>query len=270
MRYYFQRAGAGLPQQQRNGFQFFGPEAFFFSQRIATAAYQYNFIFQKRTVVDGWIFRPAFNHTQVNFFGQQGLFNLSGIAAGKGKSYIAVLAVKAGQQGWNHVLRHGGAGAQSQLSAMVFYQAVHFKFHSAVEASQDFYMLQQGLPGSGQADFVALAFKQFLFKMVFQFVNMPGNGGLGDVEFFSGTGKVEALGHSIKHLQAKVKHGVKVLNTSLKFEITGRAFLSVAENHIVSIPPAFRTSDIEEHQAFHIPEIWNAWLKKEFLCGSLW
>ena len=91
-----------------------------------------------------------------------------------------ITAMESGQDRRDDIRRGRHAAAQEESAALTPGQTAHVEFNVAVYGKELFGMLQQPLARDRQADAGSVSFEQFDLELLFQLLDMPGDGGLGD------------------------------------------------------------------------------------------
>ena len=156
----------------------------------------------------------AFHDAQLHGFMLYGLLHFFRIAAFQPYPYLRIMAVEQGQQRRQHVLGHGGAGPQAQLSGNggvpagrhVFLQRFIF-FQNAAGMSQ------QACAFRRQGDAAALPLEQAHVQQTFQFLDMAGDSRLGNEQLLRRAGEVKPPRNGLEHFQPEIcNHGIMAFN----------------------------------------------------------
>lgn len=160
------------------------------------------FLHQQEAIVDS-----AFDNTQINAVVGHHADDSIRVRDPQANADVREAALKVTEQFRQHVLGHGGAGAESEQPGAFTGQGLHRRVHVAVLLENAPGVLEDRLTGGRQADAIVDAIEKSRAELLFKLPYLMRDRGLRHVQRFGGTREAEHACHRVKYLQTSVSHG---------------------------------------------------------------
>ncbi len=128
------------------------------------------------------------------------------IATGDGDLDAEILFEKAGDEAWEQILADGLRGGDGESSGGVSGGCADGFAGFFGEGGKFLGVGQQGFAGCGQRDPASAAIEEGYGEFRFESLDLLGDGGLGEEEFFGGLAEVQVTGDGAEDAEAEIFH----------------------------------------------------------------